>query len=35
MNKLKAKIVDRLKEKMGDNFGSNILLALEDKGIDQ
>jgi hypothetical protein len=34
MAKLKAKIAEKLREKIGDALGLNIMTALDDKGID-
>lgn len=35
MEKLRLKIAQKLQEKMGEEFGKNILAALQDKSIDQ
>lgn len=34
MDKIKQKIVEKLREKIGKEFGENIILALQDKNID-
>lgn len=34
MEKIKQKIIMKLQEKLGDEFGANIMMALKDQGIE-
>lgn len=34
MEKIKQKIILKLQEKLGEEFGQNIMIALKDQGIE-